>query len=88
MAESMTGGRDKIEQTDFSRFNMSYWFKFSFCLRKPNICVDIFTKFFQALAVPFKKIKNGESGGITQNAGGWEGGGCMTNGCKMGCNWI
>ena len=56
MAESMTGGRDKIEQTDFSRFKMSYWLKFSFCLRKPNV-LTFLRNFSKPWRFPSKRLK-------------------------------
>ena len=57
MAESMTGGRDKIEQTDFSRFKMSYWFKFSFCLRKPNVLTFLRNFYEKPWRFPSKRLK-------------------------------
>ena len=56
MAESMTGGRDKIEQTDFSRFKMSYWLKFSFCLMKPN-GLTFLRNFSKPCRFPSKRLK-------------------------------
>ncbi len=56
MAESMTGGRDKIEQKDFSRFKMSYWLKFSFCPRKPNV-LKFFRNFSNPWRFPSKRLK-------------------------------